>query len=288
MDIHSNSPALLPYQWVVPLSCQLLHWKPSGNQSHLPSSQQQFAHSASASISSRDLRQRFSLLRRNWHQGRQPAPQLRRRGTIADGDLHADTSTSEYGNADANGSGTDVRPVTDVDRRDEFDPGTDEHIVADCRAVLVCTIVVTDDRACADIDVRTDIGIADIGEVIHLAAVRDRAFLDLDEIPHFYFIRQLGAGPEPGKRSDLAVVARRRAFNVAVRVHDRAGPDVTVSHDIVGFDMDFVAQCHFALKNRVYIDKDILAANKLAANIHPRRIGKADTLIHQVFDEFPL
>jgi len=61
--------------------------------------------------------------------------------------------------------------------------------------VFVRTVVITRDRAGADVDARPNLGIADVGQVVYLAAISDRALLDLDEIAELDAVRQRRTRP---------------------------------------------------------------------------------------------
>src|SRR5881394_19764 len=87
----------------------------------------------------------------------------------------------------------DRRVGTDAHGRDEHHAGADEHAVADRRLVLVRAVIVAGDRAGADVHVATNLGVAEVGQVVHLAALGDRRLLDLDEVADLHV---------PGEQSD--------------------------------------------------------------------------------------
>ena len=93
-------------------------------------------------------------------------------------------------------AGSYCRPLANLDRRDELDTGTDKRAVADAGTVLVNSVVITGDRACADVDVCADIGVADVRQVIDLTAGGNLALLDLDKISDLDVGGQLSAGAQ--------------------------------------------------------------------------------------------
>src|SRR5690606_26283829 len=111
---------------------------------------------------------------------------------------------------------------TDLDGRDQARVRADERVVADDGAMLVRAVVVACDRAGADIDAFADGGIADVAQMIDLAAVGNPALLRLDEVADLDLARELGTRAHPRKRPDLAAFAGRDVLQHAVRVHDRA------------------------------------------------------------------
>lgn len=68
-------------------------------------------------------------------------------------------------------------------RRDQHRITPDERIVLDDRAILLFSIVVAGDCACADVDARAYFRIADITKVSHLGAGTQAGILQLGMIP---------------------------------------------------------------------------------------------------------
>ncbi len=83
---------------------------------------------------------------------------------------------------------TDGRARADFNRCHQLDPRTDEGFIADNRPVFVGAIIVAGDGAGADVDAGPDCCVADIAQVVDLAAVRNRALFDLDEITDLYLV----------------------------------------------------------------------------------------------------
>ena len=76
-----------------------------------------------------------------------------------------------------------------MDRRNQFNTGANEHIVTDNCLMLVCAIVITGNRARTDIHTGTDYCVADIGQMINLAAIGNRALLYFDEISFMVIVQ---------------------------------------------------------------------------------------------------
>ena len=71
--------------------------------------------------------------------------------------------------------------------------------------VLVRAVVIAGDGAGADIDLLADGRVAEVGQVIGLAARAEDAVLDLDEVADVHARGQAGARPEARERTDVAV-----------------------------------------------------------------------------------
>src|SRR6266700_3651034 len=76
-------------------------------------------------------------------------------------------------------AGRRLRPIADGEGRNQHGIRSDDGTVPDDRAVLALPVVVDEHRAGADVDVLADLGVADVGEVRHLAAAPDARLLDL-------------------------------------------------------------------------------------------------------------
>src|SRR5690606_3418220 len=79
-------------------------------------------------------------------------------------------------------AGGDRRAGADLDRRDERRVRADEYAVADHGTVLVRAVVVARDRAGSDVHIRADGRVADVAQVVDLAAGGDVGLLRLDEV----------------------------------------------------------------------------------------------------------
>src|SRR5690349_4560638 len=108
-------------------------------------------------------------------------------------------------------------------RRDELRVGTDEDAVLEHGAVLRGAIVVAEDRAGADVDVRAHGAVAEIGQVIGLAALADRGLLDLDEVADVHGVVEHGVRAHARERPDDAVAAGLHRVEHRVRLDARAG-----------------------------------------------------------------
>ena len=83
--------------------------------------------------------------------------------------------------------------VTDRDGGDKHRVRSDEDIVADLGPVLEDAVVVAGDRASPDVRAVADAGIADIGQMIDLAAFANHGFLGFDKISNFRVRAEFGA-----------------------------------------------------------------------------------------------
>ncbi len=124
--------------------------------------------------------------------------------------------------------------------------------------MLVGAIVIACDRAGADVDVLADSRVADVAQVIDLTAVADFALLDLDEVANLDLVRELDAGPDPGKGTDLAIGPGCRCIDDRVRMHDSARTEHRIADYTVRFDSTAISEPHVAFENRVDVDVNIL------------------------------
>src|SRR5580692_6435273 len=102
---------------------------------------------------------------------------------------------------------SDRSAVADLYRRHQHAARADEGSGADPGLPLVGTIVVAGDRAGTDIDRAPNLAVADVGEVIGLAARANDAVFDLDEVAEVHAVGQLRLRPQTRERPDLTAGA---------------------------------------------------------------------------------
>src|SRR5690606_29678564 len=102
------------------------------------------------------------------------------------------------------------RPAPHFDWGYQLGIGTNESIVLDNSLVLVHAIVVASNGSSANVDTRTHLRIADIGQVIGLGSLTQRAFLDFDKIAHVGLRSDICPGPKPRVWPNARVVSNRR------------------------------------------------------------------------------
>src|SRR4051794_8566721 len=115
---------------------------------------------------------------------------------------------------------------TDGDGSHEGGVGADEGAAADDRPRLAETVVIARDRAGADVGVRADFRVADVGQMVDLRAFRDLGFLELDKISDLGLLAEARAGADPSERADARLGADIGALNVAEGVDGRAVGDL--------------------------------------------------------------
>src|SRR5690606_28253925 len=93
-------------------------------------------------------------------------------------------------------TGADGGVAADLHRRHQRGVRADEGVVADHRGRLVGTVVVAGDGAGADVDAAADFGVADVAEVVGLAALAQGRVLGLDEIADVHAIGEHRARAE--------------------------------------------------------------------------------------------
>src|SRR5262245_20574715 len=111
----------------------------------------------------------------------------------------------------------DHRPLPDAHGRDQLTVRTDERPVLDHRLELLVAVVVARDGAGADVHLLADRRVAEVAEVVGLAALPDDRLLGLDEVAEVHLGTQLRPRTHVRERSD-----------------DRARTDHRVGRDAVG------------------------------------------------------
>src|SRR3974377_1706866 len=102
--------------------------------------------------------------------------------------------------------------------------------------------------------------------MIGLAAGADLGVFDLDKIADVNFAVHHGAGPEPGKRYDAAILRHHRAVDHAIRENLGALADARIRNDAIGSHSHACGEMHIADEHGVDVDEDIAAHLHVAAN----------------------
>ena len=153
----------------------------------------------------------------------------------------------------------------------------DAHFVADNGAVLVHAVIIAGNRACADIGVRADGRITDIGQVVRLAAVPDGAVFHFHEIADVHVVRQFGIRAQARIRADVRMAAHCAVFQMRKRMDNRARADDGILNHAVRADGDAVAQHHVAFQNAVRVNRHVFAVLQAASDVEARRIQQRYT-----------
>src|SRR5690606_33841957 len=95
--------------------------------------------------------------------------------------------------------GAGVGISADLHRRHQHGARADEGIVADLGAPLVGAVIVHGYRAGADVDLSPDGGVAQVGQVVGLAAGTDLAFLHFHEVADVHVLVQHTVRADPGE-----------------------------------------------------------------------------------------
>ena len=101
-------------------------------------------------------------------------------------------------------AGGDIGVLAHGDRRDERGVAADERAVFDDGPVLGGAVVIARDRARADVDLGADGRVAEIREVVGLAACAQRRVLELDEVADVRVLADVGARSQMRERTDDA------------------------------------------------------------------------------------
>src|SRR5260370_40249192 len=95
------------------------------------------------------------------------------------------------------GARRDVGAVADSHRGDQRGIRSDENFVPDGRRVLVKPVIVARDSARADVRLRADLGVAEVGQVHRFRAFSNRALLYFHEISDPCSGLQVSVRPQP-------------------------------------------------------------------------------------------
>src|SRR5947208_10738123 len=178
-------------------------------------------------------------------------------------------------------AGADIGAARDAHRRHQRRVRADEAVVLDHRAVLRRAVVVASDGSSTHVHAATDLGVADVREVVGLGAGAEAARLDLDEVSNMHVLRQTDAGPQPRERPDAATLAELGVVEMREREHLGAGADADVFQHAVRSDPDVVAEAYPALEHAVDVDRDVAAALERAAHVDARRVGQRHAGVEQ-------
>src|SRR5690606_9756576 len=169
-------------------------------------------------------------------------------------------------------AGADGGVRADLDRRHQRAVGTDEGAVADAGARVVRVGGVAGDGAGADVGLAPDAGVAEVGQVVGLAALGHDRVLGLDEVADAHVLGEHGVRAQPRVRADRRGALAARALHVVVRGHYRAGGPVHVTQAAARADADVVAELDLALQHHVHVQRDVASDADAAADVHARRV----------------
>src|SRR5690606_22845863 len=96
------------------------------------------------------------------------------------------------------------------------------------RAMLKKPVIVAEDGSCTDVCASANAAVAEVGKMVGLCTFLDGDVLDLDEVADLRPRADVGAGSEPGERSNLRASAQACPFDVAVGVDD----DLVLDHHL--------------------------------------------------------
>src|SRR5690606_2208195 len=120
------------------------------------------------------------------------------------------------------------------------------------------------DGASADIDAPAEGGVADVAQVVDLAAGADHRLLGLDKIADPRPLAQYRAGPQPGKGPHLGARGQgHRPLDHRVGLDHRAVADLHVTDQAVRSDGHAAAKGDAAFKDAVDVDKAVLPRRQL-------------------------
>src|SRR3546814_2302677 len=112
------------------------------------------------------------------------------------------------------------------------------------------------DGAGADVDARADLRVAQVGQVVGLAAHAHARVLGLDEVAHVHAVGEHGARAQPRERANLHRAFGARAVDVAVRADLGAGGEVGVADAAERSDAPALAARDAPFEHDLHVDLD--------------------------------
>ena len=183
-------------------------------------------------------------------------------------------------------SGADGRAGADSNRRHQHAAGADEGAIFDDGGPLILAIVIAGDAAGPDVDILTHPGIAQVRQMICLAARADLGVFDLDEVADMHVAMQYRFGPNSREGTDPAVLRHARMVDDAVREDFRAGSNLRIADDAIGTDLHALAQPHAADQDRIDVDEHVAADFHVSAYVDSSGIRQRRAGDHQRFCPF--
>src|SRR5438477_8386708 len=177
-----------------------------------------------------------------------------------------------------------VRPLADLDWRDELRVAADEHVLADRRAVLLLAVVVAGDHPGADVGSRADVGVAEVGQVRRLGPPAQDGVLDLDERADVGVLLNLRAWPQTRERPDSGARADPGPLDLAVRTHGGPRRDLRVEEPREGEDLRPLAHGRLPLQRDERMQYDVRSEPDAGAQPHGRRIEQSHAEIERFVD----
>ena len=160
------------------------------------------------------------------------------------------------------------------------------HVGLDHGAVLVGAIVIGGDAARAVVHAFAHCGIAQIGQVVGLAACSHGGIFYFHKVADVHRFPQLGARAQPCKWANQRALSHTGpqffAVNMGEGVDHRAIGNLAVRDHTVRTNAHVVAQRDRTLKETVHVNLDILPAGERSTHIKAGWITQAHPLLQQL------
>ena len=147
--------------------------------------------------------------------------------------------------------------------------------------MFVGAVVVASDRPRADIDRAAEGGVADVAQMIDLAATADVRRFGFDEIADAYAFAQHRFRPQPREWPDLRVGAHLAMLQTRMAVDARAAGDGAIIEHAAAFNIDVVAEAHRAFQHDICLNHHIVPGTDRAMHINARRINQGNARCQQ-------
>ena len=147
--------------------------------------------------------------------------------------------------------------------------------------MFVGAVVVAGNRPRADIDRAAEGGVADIAQMIDLAAAADGRRFGFDEIADACAFAQHRFRTQPRERPDLRIRADLAMFQARMAVDARTAGDGAVIEHTAAFNINIVAEADCALENHIRLNHHVAPGSDRAMHVDARRVNQGNARIEQ-------
>src|SRR5207248_8826576 len=182
-------------------------------------------------------------------------------------------------------TGPGARLFAQFDGRDQHRVDAHERALSDLCPVLVRAVEIGRDRTGADVGVRAQVGVAEVGDVRHPGAAGHPGAHQLGQAADVDVLGDLGAGPELGEGAAVGAVADPRVLYIHVRSDAALGADLRFALDHAeGLDHGVGADGHAGVdEGRVRVDDGDPAEHQSLQEPAPQHVGgpgEPDAVLH--------
>jgi hypothetical protein len=144
---------------------------------------------------------------------------------------------------------------------------TDEGAILYSRSKFICAVIITGNRACANIYIFSDFTVAKVAKMAGLTVYPQLGILYFEKIadPAVFFLMR--TGPDTCKRSNFCLFVYNCIFDNRIRLNDAVTGDGCVFDDAAGTYLYTCSNIYLTFKHAIYVNKTIVADTQLTAYI---------------------